>query len=77
MFVGFDKLRQKRVKKDKNIERFRCCYGVGHKAVAALIKDLPDKDFQLKNFFLALNFLKTYNTETVLSGWWDMKVRKQ
>jgi len=72
MFAGFNELRQKSVNKDKNIERFRCCYGVGHKAVVALIKDLPDKDFQLKNLFLALNFLKTYNTQTALSGWWDM-----
>jgi hypothetical protein len=72
MFAGFNELRQKSVNKDKNIERFRCCYGVGHKAVVALIKDLPDKDFQLKNVFLALNFLKTYNTQTALSGWWDM-----
>jgi hypothetical protein len=72
MFAGFNELRQKSVNKDKNIERFRCCYGVGHKAVVALIKDLPDKDFQLKHLFLALNFLKTYNTQTVLSGWWDI-----
>jgi hypothetical protein len=69
MFAGFNELRQNSVKNDKNIERFRCFYGVGHKAVAALLKDLPDKDFQLRNLFLALNFMKTYNTERVLSGW--------
>jgi hypothetical protein len=72
IYANFDELRQKTVNKDKNIERFRCFYGVEHKAVAALIKDLPDKDFQLKNLFLALNYLKTYSTETVLSGWWNM-----
>jgi hypothetical protein len=72
IYAGFDEFRQKGVNEEKNIERFRCCYGVGHKAIAALIEDLPDKDFQLKNLFVALNFLKTYNTQTVLSGWWDM-----
>jgi hypothetical protein len=72
IYAGFNEERQKTVDEKKNIERFRCFYGVEHKAVAALIKDLPDKDFQLKNLFLALNYLKTYNTETVLSGWWGM-----
>jgi hypothetical protein len=72
IYANFDELRQKSVDKTENIRRFRCFYGVEHKAVAALIKDLPDKDFQLKNLFLALNYLKTYNTETVLSGWWGM-----
>jgi hypothetical protein len=72
LYAGFNEARQKSVSNDKNIERFKCFYGVGYKAVAALIKDLPEKKIELKNLFLALNHLKTYNTETVLSGWWGM-----
>ena len=80
LYVGFDELRQKKVKPDKNVERFRCFYGVGHKAVAALIKDLPSTDFDLRKLLLVLNYLKTYNTGTVMSGWWGVNedtVRRQ
>ena len=72
LYVGYDKLRQLDVDHDVNITRFRCFYGVGHLAVAAVIRDLNDSDLDLKNFLLALNYLKTYNTETVLSGWWGL-----
>lgn len=76
-YVGFGHERQSKVNKKKNKERFRAFYGIGNDAVAALLKDLQTsesarvKNLNLKHFFLALNFLKTYNTEVVLSGWWD------
>ena len=73
-FVGFDELRRKKVEEEKNVERFRSFFGVGHKAVTALIKDFPNKDkvFNLQHLFLALNFAKTYDTHVVLSGWWKL-----
>ena len=51
LFAGFDQERQERVKDEKNEERFICSYGVTHKAVTALINDLPQKNFSLRNFF--------------------------
>ena len=37
--------------------RFRSNYGVGHKAIAAMIKDLPQQDnLVLYDLFLALGF---------------------
>jgi len=73
-FVGFDKSRRKKVAEEKNIERFRSFFGVGHKAVTALIEDFPNKDkvFNLQHLFLALNVAKTYDTHVVLSGWWKL-----
>jgi hypothetical protein len=78
-FVGFNRSRQKKVMAKTNAERFRACFGVGHKSIAALLKDLQTTNIaearvdepDLEHLFLALNYLKTYNTETVLSGWWD------
>jgi hypothetical protein len=78
LFVGFSIARQQSVQQKKNEERFRAFFGVWHKAVAALVKDLQtttntnarvDK-IDLKYFFLALYFLKSYDTEIILSGWW-------
>jgi hypothetical protein len=77
-YVGFDKGRQSNVAKKKNKERFRASFGIGNEAVAALLKDIQTskrarvENVDLKYFFLALNFLKTYSTELVLSGWWDL-----
>ena len=52
LYVGYDKLRQLDVDHDVNITRFRCFYGVGHLAVAAVIRDLNDSDLDLKISFL-------------------------
>jgi hypothetical protein len=79
-YVGFDEGRQSNVKHEKNVERFRAFYGVGHRAVTSLLMDLQTSsrpsaqvhDVDLKHFFLALYFLKTYDTELVLSGWWGL-----
>jgi len=71
-FVGFDVIRQRKVNDEENAKRFKAFYGVGHKAVAALIKDLPEDKFDLKYLLLALNFAKTYDTEIVMSGWWGL-----
>ena len=71
IYSGFDNTRQKGVKRRTNVKRFISCYGVAPKAVAALIKDLPLKEIEPKKLFLTLNYMKTYETETVLSGWWN------
>jgi hypothetical protein len=77
-FVGFNETRQSKVGKKKNIERFRAFFGIGYAGVAVLLKDLQSSErtrvhkLDLKYFFLALNYLKTYNTELVMSGWWDL-----
>ena len=63
-FVDYNKNQQERVKIETNINRFRSHYGVGHKAITAMIKDLPPQDkFVLYDLFMALSFAKNYNTE--------------
>ena len=75
--VGFDSSRQQ-VTEDKNIRQFRGHYGVGPKAIAALIKDLkPDSgkawgDKELRKLFIGICWLKLYETEEVMAGRWDL-----
>ena len=70
IYSGFDDTQQKGFKRRTNVKRFISCYGVAPKAVAALIK-VPLKEIEPKKLFLTLNYMKTYKTETVLSGWWN------
>lgn len=72
-FVNYNKNQQERVKIETNINRFRSHYGVGHKAITAMIKDLPPQDkFVLYDLFMALSFAKNYNTEIVHASNWGV-----
>ena len=71
--VGF-KGRQEFVTKAHNIARFRAFFGVGHQAVYELYKDLMLIPDELKFFFMTLYWLKSYDTELILSGWWDLHI---
>ena len=71
--VGFDKQRQRRVGRGINIARFKAFYGVPPVTVHALLNDLKESYPSAKVVYLllALNWLKLYSTEPVLSGRWD------
>ena len=76
-FAKFTKIQIKKVIIETNRKRFRNHYGVGAKAVAALVKDLPpSKCFNLYDLLMAINFAKTYNTKAVQSGSWTVCVNK-
>ena len=69
--VNYNENQQERVNIDTNITRFRSHYGVGHKAIAVMIKDLPQQDnFVLYDLFLVLSFANNYNTEEVHASNW-------
>ncbi len=72
-FVGFNSKRQKCSQRTR-LRRFRSHYGVGPDAIAVLLSDLkrlqPEKTHDLKCLFLAINWLKLYDTEEVMAGRW-------
>lgn len=83
--VGFEG--RQNVRESSNIERFRAFYGIGPAAVAELIRALQQTQIDeakcefpnLKDLFMTLYWLKSYDTEIILSGWWkrcDDTVRK-
>ena len=56
-----------------NMERFKAHYAVGPLTIRALLIDLKEEHHSLineKDFFMALNWLKLYDTEHVLAGRW-------
>ena len=57
--------------------KFRSHYGVGHEAIAVMIKDLPQQDnFVLYDLFLALSFANNYNTKEVHASNWRVCTNK-
>lgn len=70
--AGFDLKRQKRVKLDKNLERFRAFYGVGPTATAQLMYDLKEKykDINYSDCLMGMSWLKLYLTLPVMEGFW-------
>ena len=80
--VGFDEKRQRRVSRHLSIRRFNAFYGVPPVTVRAIFNDLK-ADYPsatLHYLLLALNWLKLYSTEPVLSGRWkhyDEHIRKK
>jgi hypothetical protein len=70
--AGFDLNRQKRVKIEKNLERFRAFYGVGPIATAKLMSDLKQKygDINYRDCLMGMNWLKLYLTSPVMEGLW-------
>jgi hypothetical protein len=71
--VGFGPDRQK-CREALCVRRFRAHYGVGHIAIKALIADLkryqPDKPIDKTSLFMAIAWLKLYETEEVMAGRW-------
>ena len=56
------------------IRRFRGHYGVGPAAIKALVADLrrhqPQKNLDESSLFMAVSWLKLYDTEEVMAGRW-------
>ena len=79
-FVHFPIRRQEKVKRDRNIKRFRGNYGVSPLTVSQLIRDLQTKldtgvqikNFKIKYLFLSLHWLKAYPRYVQLEGAWDI-----
>jgi hypothetical protein len=70
-FVGFESRQD--VAKKENLRRFRAFFGIGPQAACKVYCDLIDtSDIELKHFCLTLNWLKSYDTELILSGWWKI-----
>lgn len=72
--VGFPNFRQVGVSDATNTRRFRAHFGVGAKALSKLYADLATimPKIDIKDFFLALSWLKLYETENVLAGRWTL-----
>ena len=72
--VGFGETRQK-CREGLRLRRFRAHYGVGPATIKALHDDLkryqPWKPHDLTSLFMAVSWLKLYDTEEVLAGRWD------
>jgi hypothetical protein len=69
--VGFKGDRQN-VGDTLNNRRFRAFYGVGPKALARLFNDLHANKPDIVKYMMAVNWLKLYDTEHVLSARWDV-----
>lgn len=71
--VGFGDERQ-RCSDELCMRRFRAHYGIGPSAIKALIADLkryqPDKPVHLSSLFMAICWLRLYDTEEVMAGRW-------
>ena len=75
---GFDRSRQKKVRRAQNLERFRALYGSNPVVYAEIFEDLQTTEIAearvdsdmicVDSFLMALHFLKCYPTENQLSG---------
>lgn len=82
-FCGYTKIRQKRVKQERNEERFRALYGVSSIAITKLHRDflqieeedriIKDKYFKWNHFFMSLHWLKAYPTYFILEAFWGVR----
>ena len=72
--AGFGSRRQ-RCSERLRLRRFRSHYGVGPAAIRALLSDLrrhqPEKVHDLSCLFMAIMWLKLYDTEEVMAGRWN------
>ena len=70
-YVGFGPERQN-VSDDTNSSRFRAHFGVGPKALKALIGDLEQYGGEVtpKKLFMSICWLKLYDSEMVMAGRW-------
>ena len=64
-FVGFGEERQQ-CGKELSVKRFRAYYGIGPRAIKALIADLkryqPDNELDVKSLFMAISWIRLYDT---------------
>jgi hypothetical protein len=69
-YAGFDRSRQGN---QADMRRFRAHFGVSPEAIEALIADIErgGKKVTPKNLFMAICWLKLYETEEVMAGRWD------
>jgi len=71
--AGFGEERQK-CTEALSEKRFRAHYGVGQKAIKALIKDMktlyPEKKLDVKSVLMGMCWLRLYETEEVMAGRW-------
>jgi hypothetical protein len=69
-FAGFEIKRQG----SANIKnrRFRAHFGIGAAALASMYNDIREKNISINRLLMAMNFLKGYDTEHVLSGRWKL-----
>jgi hypothetical protein len=75
---GFDRHRQKKVRRAQNLERFRSFCGSNPVVYAEIFEDLQTTEIDearvdaatlcVDSFLMALHFLKCYPTENQLSG---------
>ena len=72
--AGFGIERQNRCSEEVCMKRFRAHYGIGPRAIHALIIDLracqPDRPVSLESLLMALSWMKLYDTEEVMAGRW-------
>ncbi len=66
--VGFGAKRQT-VQDSLNMQRFRAHFGVGPKAIVAMLKDLSSKQ-NVEHIMITLCWLKLYKTKHIMSGRW-------
>ncbi len=72
--AGFEVKRQKRVKLDKNLERFKAYFGVGPVATAKVMVALKEKygEINYRDCLMGMNWLKLYLTLPVMEGIWKL-----
>jgi hypothetical protein len=78
--VHFEKNRQQRVQRSRNIERFRCNYGVSPLAISKVIIDLQTlldevhriKKFDIHYLFLTLFWFRSYLKYPQIEGPWKV-----
>ena len=79
-YVHFENDRQQRVQRSRNIERFRCNYGVSPLAISKVIIDLQTlldeehriKKFDIRYFFLTLFWFRSYLKYPQIEGPWKI-----
>ena len=73
-WVGFDAGRQAKASYNLNYARFRANYGIGHKAIKALIDCLKEKKYKinLRGLMMTLSWYKHYLSEYVMEGYWGL-----
>jgi len=71
-YVGFSIQRQKNVKLESNIERFKGFYGLEPRTLVAVFTDVKDRfpSVSFKHLLLTMNWLTLYDIYIVLSGRW-------
>jgi hypothetical protein len=70
--AGFSK---QNVAEKLNMQRFRSHFGVGPKAIIAILNDLPNQEHgqeqkKVEHLMMTLCWLKLYKTEHVMAGRW-------